>query len=77
MELAVSKGNYMIPLCEKIGEGGMERKKVNDGGAPGVSPDCCSPQHGLPTMLVEGRVSESLMSDAWSQKMSNSLQSVL
>lgn len=66
----------MILLCEKIGEGGMERKKANDGGAPGVSPDC-SPQHGLPTMLVEGQVSESLMSDAWSQKMSNSLQSEL
>lgn len=55
VDLAVSERCYVILWCERIGEGGMERKKVNHRGAPGVSLDCCSPQHGFPTILVEGQ----------------------
>lgn len=55
VELAVSKGSYVILWFENTGEGGMERKKVNHRGAPDVSPDCVSPQRGLLTMLVEGQ----------------------
>lgn len=53
VELAVSKASYVILWFEKIGKGGRERKKVNHRGTPGVSLDCCSPEHGLITMLVE------------------------
>lgn len=55
VELAVSKGSYVILRFEKIGKGGRERKKVNHRGAPGVSLGCCSPQHGLLTMLWRDR----------------------
>lgn len=40
----------MILLCGKIGEAGMERKRVNNRASPGMSGPLC----GLLTVLMEG-----------------------
>lgn len=53
-ELADSKGSYVIRLCGKIGEGGMERKRVNNSIVPGVSGPWFE-QRRLLLMLVEGQ----------------------
>ena len=37
MSLAALKGSYVLRFCGKIGEGGMERKRVNNRATPSVS----------------------------------------
>lgn len=65
-ELAGSKGSYVILLCGKIGEGGMERKRVNNRAAPDVSGLLFSTAWASCDACGGTGVSESLMSDAWS-----------
>lgn len=65
-ELAALKGSYVILLCGKIGEGGMERKRVNNRAAPGMSRPLFSTAWASRDARGGTGVSESLMSDAWS-----------
>lgn len=64
----------MILLCGKIGEGGMEKKRINNRAAPGVSGPLFSTAEFL-AKLVEGQMGRLRVS--CSQKVSNPLQFML
>lgn len=63
VELAALKGSYVILLCGKIGEGEMERKRVNNRTAPGMSGLLFSTAWASHDAYGGTEVSERLMSD--------------